>query len=331
MNSNEEENNIFEDMVKHKWSFEQEDILAEWADKAKCYKWLHGKSHDKYYFYNACFTIPVIIMSTVAGTANFAQERFGEKYKPLVVMIIGSINILAGIITTIQQFLKIGQLNESHRVSSISWGKFGRNISLELAKHPDDRGDSISFIKSYKEEYDRLMETSPFISESITKLFKQKFNDEKPASCSEKYLSKCCKNLKNLDINEEDNSVLKSKFAQLKKPDICDSMEATPVYGRNGFGIKKEVQMVNSVIDSKKIRTIELLISSLITVKNRLPKQDEILAELPDNISEEEASKILKSINIDDIYSISRKTAVLEDTILSDLNEKNDLETGLNL
>ena len=37
-------------------------------------------------------------------------------------MIIGSINILAGIITTIQQFLKIGQLNESHRVSSISWG-----------------------------------------------------------------------------------------------------------------------------------------------------------------------------------------------------------------
>ena len=62
MNSNEEEN-IFEDSIKHKWSFEQEDILAEWSDKAKCYKWLHGKSHDKYYFYNACFTIPVIIMS----------------------------------------------------------------------------------------------------------------------------------------------------------------------------------------------------------------------------------------------------------------------------
>ena len=53
-------------------------------------------------------------------------------------MLIGGINIIAGILTTIQQFLKITELNEGHRVSAISWGKFVRNKRI-LAKSPMER------------------------------------------------------------------------------------------------------------------------------------------------------------------------------------------------
>ena len=116
------------------WTPDHENILVEWADKAMCYRWLHAKSHSHYSKANAWFTIPVIIMSTLTGTANFAQDRFSENIKPLVAMGIGGVNIFAGILTTIQQFLKIGELNEAHRVSSISWDKFYRNIKVELAK-----------------------------------------------------------------------------------------------------------------------------------------------------------------------------------------------------
>ena len=59
------------------------------------------------------FTIPVIIMSTT-GTANFAQERLPEDYRSYAAMGIGAVNIFAGILTTIAQFLKIGELNEAH-------------------------------------------------------------------------------------------------------------------------------------------------------------------------------------------------------------------------
>ena len=72
---------------------------------------------------------------------------------------VGGFNILAGIITTIQQFLKITQLNEAHRVSSIAWDKFYRNIKIELAKHPNERMDVVHMIKICKEEFDRLIET----------------------------------------------------------------------------------------------------------------------------------------------------------------------------
>jgi hypothetical protein len=124
---------------------------------------------------NAWYTIPVIIISTLTGTANFAQERVPLAYQNYFVMIVGAFNITAGIITTIQQFLKITQLNEAHRVSSIAWDKFYRNIKIELAKHPNERIPVNQMIKMSKEEFDRLMETSPSIPEYVVVEFKKTF------------------------------------------------------------------------------------------------------------------------------------------------------------
>ena len=159
------------EMVHIEWTAEHENILIEWADKATCYRWLHSKSHLAYNKANTWFTIPVIIMSTLTGTANFAQEKFPENIKPYASMGIGAVNIVAGILTTIQQFLKIGELNEAHRVASISWGKFYRNIKVELSKKPSERIPVLQILKTSKEEFDRLMETSPAISDKIIKLF----------------------------------------------------------------------------------------------------------------------------------------------------------------
>ena len=114
------------------WKHEEEKIIQEWADKSQCYQWMHSKCRDKYQRKNAWFTIPVIIISTVTGTANFAQDRIPLEYSDYYVMVIGALNILVGIVTTIKQFLKISELNEGHRVSSISWDKYYRNIHLYL-------------------------------------------------------------------------------------------------------------------------------------------------------------------------------------------------------
>ena len=41
-----------------KWTSEQEELLAEWAEKAKCYRWLHSRAEKKYRKrncrYNSC-------------------------------------------------------------------------------------------------------------------------------------------------------------------------------------------------------------------------------------------------------------------------------------
>ena len=136
------------------WTKDHEKILVDWGDKAMCYRWLHAKSHNIFNKVNAMFTIPVIIMSTLTGTANFAQERVPLEYRGYYSMGVGLVNIIAGIITTIQQFLKISELNEAHRVSSISWDKFYRKIRVELAKPPQERQMVHDFLKSCTEEFD---------------------------------------------------------------------------------------------------------------------------------------------------------------------------------
>merc|ERR1711990_1379208 len=88
------------------WKSEEETIIKEWSDKALCYQWMHSKCREIYQVKNAWYTIPVIIISTLTGTANFAQDRFSDELKPTVAMIIGSLSIIAGIITTVSQFLK---------------------------------------------------------------------------------------------------------------------------------------------------------------------------------------------------------------------------------
>jgi hypothetical protein len=185
------------------WSKDHENILIDWADKAMCYKWLHSKSNAKYSNLNSWFTIPVIIMSTLTGTANFAQERLPENYQHYAPVAIGAVNILAGIITTIQQFFKISDINEAHRVSSISWDKFYRKIKVELAKSPEERHSVYDFLKSATEEYDRLMEISPDIDPSILDKFQYTF-------------------VRRSGLSEEN----KKLFTELKKPEICDSLES---------------------------------------------------------------------------------------------------------
>ena len=57
----------------------------------------------------------------------------------------------------ISQLYEITQLNEAHRVSSIAWDKFYRNIKIELAKHPIERIDPKQMLKMSKEEFDKLI------------------------------------------------------------------------------------------------------------------------------------------------------------------------------
>ena len=242
------------------WSKEHEDILVDWADKAMCYRWLHSAANQKYATLSRWFTIPVIIISTLTGTANFAQDRISENYINLFVMVVGSLNIIAGIISTIQQFLKINELNESNRVSSISWDKFYRNIRVELAKNPKERTPVLQMLKFYKEEFDRLMETSPPIGEDTIKKFNDKF------------------------MNTE-------HFDMIKKPEICDSLisTATVKYAVENDPLHNIKYPIDTLMKKKKQfnkekETIKSFIEDFKKSQGRQPLMDEIIDEFRDKM-----------------------------------------------
>ena len=175
------------------WTDECEALLAEWSEKASCYRWLHGRCEKSYRKWYYCFSIPVIILSTLTGAANVGMDSFvPAESKSIASAIVGGVNIFAGIVSTLQNFLKVAELMEGHRIAGISWGKLQRNIAIELALDPSRRVLQNDFLKISRSEYDRLIEAGPIIDDGVIKQFNKKFSNYEvsvPSICNG--LDKC--------------------------------------------------------------------------------------------------------------------------------------------
>lgn len=212
------------------WTKQQEQLMAEWADKAGCYRWLHDRCEKKYNSLNMSITIPVIILSTLTGTANFALDGFispnDQDAKKYAQAAIGAVSIFAGILTTLGNFLRFAQGSEANRVASIAWGKFQRQIAVELAIHPNDRIDCMDFLKICRAELDRLIEQSPPIPDDILHQFAKEFKNKK----------------------------------DVKKPEICDGMEHTTVFKDTGAQLKQlTTEAALSLMHKKKMLREEIV------------------------------------------------------------------------
>ena len=224
------------------WTSEQETLLAKWSDYASCYRWLHDRTEKKLSNYNNAITIPVIILSTVTGTASVGLTGLvgdipnGQKYGQVA---IGIVSLFTAILTTLGNFFRYAQNSEAHRVSAVSWGKFNRLIAVELAQKPDDRMDSLDFIGLCRQDLDRLIEQSPQIPDDIIENFEKEFEHEQ----------------------------------DLERPDICNNLEHTTVYNNNKERMKQMVaEMALNLKHKKKVLREELLPDLELRMKNMIDK-----------------------------------------------------------
>ena len=155
-------------------------LLKQWSEKSTCFRWLHDRCEKKYRRRYYSFSIPVIILSTLTGAANVGLSSYiPEEKQSTAQAIVGAVNIFAGILSTLQTFLKVCEHMESHRASSVAWSKLGRAICIELALQPSRRSNCHDFLSICRSEYDRLIEQSPCISDDIINTFKSRFKSYK--------------------------------------------------------------------------------------------------------------------------------------------------------
>jgi len=310
---------------KIEWSPENEEIMVEWCDVAQCYKWLNNRAHIGYSKQHAWYTIPAIILSTISGTASFAQTSLPKQAQDFAPVVIGTINIFIGILTTIQQYLKISELNESHRVSSIAWDKFARNIRIELAKKPEERLDAGTFLKHCRDEYDRLMETSPSISEYVIHSFYDTFQGKegtekrrifeelkKPDICDTIFSANNTRhkwylqiNNENDDDNQKEDFIMKQsrilEQAEKKLLEVSQNQEQTEKerIRRHQDKIEKSRKEENTIKQKYQNSCVQINkhIHNFYSMYSRKPLKDELLDNLKDDIDEDDLRKFLDKYN----------------------------------
>jgi len=221
------------------WSKEQERLMAEWSDIASCYRWLHNQSDKIFHVKTLWINLPVIVLSTLGGTASFGMQSLfegNESAKKYASFGIGGISLLAGLLTTVGNYLRYAQLEESHRVAAIAWGKFQRLIAVELALNPIDRIDSLDFLKICRADLDRLIEQSPPIPTEAIVMFEDKIG----------------------------------KIKDLKKPDICGALEHTRVFESSETRLKQMAVDAALMLRRKKQTLSELVTPE---IENRIAAQ----------------------------------------------------------
>ena len=158
------------------WNEYHENVLRQWGESSACYRYMHHRSFLMYKKLSLRFNLPVIVLSTITGTANFAQSTLPASIQPAAPSIIGGLNLVAGLIATIMQFLKVNELMENHRTSALGHGSLSRNIRLQLALPREERKkEGLKFVEECKATYDSLLEQCPAIPKNILLKFEQEY------------------------------------------------------------------------------------------------------------------------------------------------------------
>jgi hypothetical protein len=162
------------------WSSLLEDYFKELGEKCYCYSYLHKKAEAVYSFRRTFIDLPVIVGSTLAGTLSIGNSAlFGEENEQMAGVCIGALSLIVGIMNTIGSYYSWGKRAETHRLSSIEFGKLYRFLSLELSVPREQRISCSDLLKITRDTYERLMEVSPLIPQFILDDFKKRFADAK--------------------------------------------------------------------------------------------------------------------------------------------------------
>lgn len=165
------------DKITESWSESQEQILKHIAEKSMCYRYINYECYTHYKGVDQRFSLPVIILSTLAGSASLGSGNIPE-FARIITICSAVINIVTGILGTLQRFLNTAELTSQHFTSSVEYGRLSRSISVMLALPRCDRPlEGHKYLEACKLEYDRLVDQTAAPPRFILKQFENKYNN----------------------------------------------------------------------------------------------------------------------------------------------------------
>jgi len=160
------------------WSSQFENLIASEAERARGLAWIHMRSEQKFSFKNNIIAIPVIVLSTLAGTASVGSSSLFPEDTKLGSILIGLVSIGVGILNTISSYFSFSRKAESHRIAYLAYSKLFSEIAVELSLPRHERLQPDKILSDLRSSMSRLAETTPTPPQDILDLFNRRFKDE---------------------------------------------------------------------------------------------------------------------------------------------------------
>ena len=177
--SSEKDDSSSDTSVHVEWSSQVEDILAAEGEKCRGLSWIHTRCETEMTRFNTFIQVPVIVLSTLAGTASVGSSTLFAGQTTASSIAIGLVSISVGIMNTLGGFFNFAKRAEAHRIAHLHYSKISTKISIELSLPRLERISAESLLNYVRESMERLAETTPLAPEKILHSFNNEFKELK--------------------------------------------------------------------------------------------------------------------------------------------------------
>jgi hypothetical protein len=160
------------------WSQPLEELVASEGEKCRGLAWINQKA-EVYYAHRAnAIAIPVIVLSTLAGTASVGSSSLFQGDTQISSVVIGLVSIGVGILNTISSYFSWARKAEAHRIAYLQYSKLFSIIRVEMSLPRAERQQPDQLLKQIRDGMERLAETTPSPPPTILDEFNKHFKDE---------------------------------------------------------------------------------------------------------------------------------------------------------
>ncbi len=157
------------------WSNQLEDLIAQEGEKCRGLAWIHQHAEQSLSKQNNTIQIPVIVLSTLCGTASVGSSSLFGGEAGISNIVIGFVSIAVGVLNTLGNYFAYARKAEAHRIAYLHYSKLFSWVSVELSLPRQERMLPAEMLKQLRDTMERLAETTPSAPESILTQFNKTF------------------------------------------------------------------------------------------------------------------------------------------------------------
>ena len=158
---------------KFVWDDALEDLYGSWHRRVAAAERGHRLMADRLRRRHLLIGIPVVVLTTLVGTSAFASLNNAQSDSittrgidsDVVLLIVGTLSVLAAVLSSLQTFLRYATRAEAHRIAALRYETLRREMAKELTIPREARGDPDRALDQARLRMDRYAKESPNIGE----------------------------------------------------------------------------------------------------------------------------------------------------------------------